>query len=430
VLKRDRSATLALCLVTALAAGLVVGIGTFAASTSELLADISPVSDAVIFGLTIGPAVGFAFGFALSGYGSAWPQWVFARQILAIRHATPQRLLAFLEDSHARGVLRQVGPVYQFRHIELQRRLASRITGNRSPTRLQQVAVSARWHEHQPETHLRPFEPLDDKHSRRRGYALRITATVIALAVAAATVTALDRGAITHTGAASRQSSTLVTVVTCPASSDENVGGPPVRGPAAKSAPVPPDLGSMLAYYTDLARFIPTILGPRGWTCSAGVGADGSWSINIYPRGESADGPIGIQASGPSCIGCIYSTVCPLIPHAAAELSFAEQCSADRPPRQIVSWIVGSPNFSLSGIDVVSIVDPPGVKGYVPHSGGRYSAKGMLLYYWGQPISYYGFPDAVGAYNALMISCTLPNADSRLCQAAFAVFRQQAWTYG
>jgi GTPase SAR1 family protein len=430
VLKRDRSATLALCLVTAFAAGLIVGIGTLVVSTSELLADISPVSDAVIFGLTIGPTVGFALMFALSGYGSAWPQWVFARQTLAIRRATPRRLLAFLEDSHARGVLRQVGPVYQFRHIELQHRLASRVTGSASPTWLQQVAVSARWQEHQAGAHLRPFEPLDDKRSQRRGYALRITAVITVLAVAAASATVLDRGAITRIGGAGQHSSTLVPVVTCPASGDFNLGSPPARGPATKSAPVPPDLGGMLAYYTDPARFIPTILGPRGWVCSAGVGVDGSWSIDIYPRGKSPTGPIGVQARGPSCIGCVFSLVCPLIPHATAELSYPGQCSGENPARQVVSWIVGSPNFSQSGIDVVSIVDPPGVKGYVASSGGLYFSRGMLFYYWGQPIYYYGFPETVGAYDALMISCTLPDADSQLCQAAFAVFRQQVWTNG
>jgi hypothetical protein len=32
----------------------------------------------------------------------------------------------FLADAHRRGVLRQAGAVYQFRHIELQHRLATR----------------------------------------------------------------------------------------------------------------------------------------------------------------------------------------------------------------------------------------------------------------------------------------------------------------
>ncbi len=227
VLKRDRTATVVLCLVTMLASGLIAGVATFAASASELVPDISPVVDAIVFGLAIGPAVGFAFVFALSGLGSAWPRWVFAREVLAIRRATPQRLLAFLEDAHARGVLRQVGPVYQFRHIELQHRLASRATRSTSPNWLQQVAVSARWNELQTGSQLRPFKPFDHEQSRRRKYVLRIAAIAIGLAVAVATGSALDHVAITHTADEAGQSLALVPVVTCPASSDAVLGEPP-----------------------------------------------------------------------------------------------------------------------------------------------------------------------------------------------------------
>ena len=38
----------------------------------------------------------------------------------------PWQLMSFLADAHRRGVLRQAGAVYQFRHIELQHRLANR----------------------------------------------------------------------------------------------------------------------------------------------------------------------------------------------------------------------------------------------------------------------------------------------------------------
>jgi hypothetical protein len=34
--------------------------------------------------------------------------------------------MAFLADAHQRGVLRQAGAAYQLRHLELQRRLATR----------------------------------------------------------------------------------------------------------------------------------------------------------------------------------------------------------------------------------------------------------------------------------------------------------------
>jgi len=43
-----------------------------------------------------------------------------------LRRGMPWSLMGFLADAHQRGVLRQAGAVYQFRHIELQHHLASR----------------------------------------------------------------------------------------------------------------------------------------------------------------------------------------------------------------------------------------------------------------------------------------------------------------
>lgn len=57
---------------------------------------------------------------------AAWPQWLMARGSLAGHGQLPRRLLAFLADACQRGVLQQSGPVYEFRHAELQQRLASR----------------------------------------------------------------------------------------------------------------------------------------------------------------------------------------------------------------------------------------------------------------------------------------------------------------
>jgi hypothetical protein len=55
-----------------------------------------------------------------------WPSYEIARIWLALHHRLPWRLMSFLTDAHRRGVLRQVGAAYQFRHIELQHRLARR----------------------------------------------------------------------------------------------------------------------------------------------------------------------------------------------------------------------------------------------------------------------------------------------------------------
>jgi hypothetical protein len=80
-------------------------------------------------GLAVGPAAGlasaFVYGTAIALAG-AWGRWCVARGWLACRGQLPPRLMAFLLDAHDRGVLRQVGAVWQFRHANLQRHLASR----------------------------------------------------------------------------------------------------------------------------------------------------------------------------------------------------------------------------------------------------------------------------------------------------------------
>jgi NACHT domain-containing protein len=55
---------------------------------------------------------------------SPWLRFQVARSWLAARGRIPWRLMGFLEEAHARGVLRQAGAVYQFRHARLQERLA------------------------------------------------------------------------------------------------------------------------------------------------------------------------------------------------------------------------------------------------------------------------------------------------------------------
>lgn len=73
----------------------------------------------------IASAIGFGLVAALSGYGdSAWGFFLLSRSWLALTGRLPFRLMAFLEDAYQRGVLRQYGPVYQFRHQHLQESLA------------------------------------------------------------------------------------------------------------------------------------------------------------------------------------------------------------------------------------------------------------------------------------------------------------------
>jgi hypothetical protein len=75
--------------------------------------------------LRVGLAFGLMGGLA-GGLGEPkWASYMLARTQLAMRHRLPWSLMDFLADAHQRGVLRQAGAVYQFRHIDLQRRLAA-----------------------------------------------------------------------------------------------------------------------------------------------------------------------------------------------------------------------------------------------------------------------------------------------------------------
>lgn len=78
-------------------------------------------------------AVGLAFGLAagllgltrLTGGNRAWLYTVIAARWLALTGRLPWRLMGFLDDAYRLGLLRTVGPAYQFRHAELQEHLTA-----------------------------------------------------------------------------------------------------------------------------------------------------------------------------------------------------------------------------------------------------------------------------------------------------------------
>jgi hypothetical protein len=78
----------------------------------------------LVAGLTYGLLVGLIGGLARLVV-SAWGGWLlFARLWLPLAGRLPWRPKRFLEDAHHRGVLRQAGAVYQFRHAQLRDHLA------------------------------------------------------------------------------------------------------------------------------------------------------------------------------------------------------------------------------------------------------------------------------------------------------------------
>ncbi|WP_406529733.1 helix-turn-helix domain-containing protein [Streptomyces sp. I8-5] len=94
---------------------------------------ITDLLDGILGTLVWGVAGGLVIG-AIGGLGgtcayalsfTAWGRWlVLSRIWLPLTGRLPWDTVAFLDDAYRRGVLRQTGAVYQFRHIRLQHHLA------------------------------------------------------------------------------------------------------------------------------------------------------------------------------------------------------------------------------------------------------------------------------------------------------------------
>ncbi|GAA4889196.1 NACHT domain-containing protein [Streptomonospora salina] len=95
-----------------------LGIGLIVATAVEpVLAAAVGAASAYLFWLR------FTFVY---GRHHAWPAYLVASRYLAWKGLLPRRLMPFLDDAHRLGLLRAVGPTYQFRHAELQDHLAGR----------------------------------------------------------------------------------------------------------------------------------------------------------------------------------------------------------------------------------------------------------------------------------------------------------------
>ncbi|WCD96392.1 NACHT domain-containing protein [Streptomyces sp. HUAS 31] len=80
-------------------------------------------ADEVVLMLCISGFVGMFNGLRVGLKTTAWVPFISVRFYFALRGHVPHNLMAFLSDAHKRGILRQVGTAYQFRHIDLQRHL-------------------------------------------------------------------------------------------------------------------------------------------------------------------------------------------------------------------------------------------------------------------------------------------------------------------
>jgi transcriptional regulator with XRE-family HTH domain len=117
----------ALLLAPLLAFAIAIG-GRLIADLLNLLNLIRPLititwpwTDALVSGMVGGIAGALSYAFAFT----AWGQWVVLSRIcLPLTGRLPWAMTAFLNEAYERGVLRQAGAVYQFRHARLQNHLS------------------------------------------------------------------------------------------------------------------------------------------------------------------------------------------------------------------------------------------------------------------------------------------------------------------
>lgn len=115
--------------ITALSAGLAAGAAGFLGGGMTSIFEVhakANVGHIIGDGLGIGIASGLVVGLTFGVYHAASPEFRVITAFMAMRGKAPWRFKHFLDEAYRLTVLRQSGAAYQFRHIELQRRLASR----------------------------------------------------------------------------------------------------------------------------------------------------------------------------------------------------------------------------------------------------------------------------------------------------------------
>lgn len=165
-------------------------------------------------------------------------------------------------------------------------------------------------------------------------------------------------------------------------------------------------LGLTLTAYRDSAG--TTLVAPNGYRCKAGIGTDGSETIEAYPKSLPVSpsnglppnlhtGPGVSLQSTPACQGCIASTICSLLPNAKVVREYRNEGALQCRPKPVREQV------GRFGQNAVVFTDPPGVSGQGNPSGGSYPAYGVLAY-----STYTGSTE---------VTCTLPRPEAEICPA-------------
>ncbi|MDH2427001.1 NACHT domain-containing protein [Sphaerisporangium sp. TRM90804] len=124
-------------------AGLGVVTGGLCALVIGLFLELAlQVDGAARLGVLLGASFGVIIGAGTLLTGP-WFPYMLAHTVLAARGRLPWRLMTFLDDLYELGVLRRIGPVYQFRHQRIQEFLRGDVNGSGGAGRAAAPAASA-----------------------------------------------------------------------------------------------------------------------------------------------------------------------------------------------------------------------------------------------------------------------------------------------
>jgi hypothetical protein len=209
--------------------------------------------------------------------------------------------------------------------------------------------------------------------------------------------TAVDDGAV----------ATSIPVVSCPTSFAVTTATVPL--PSSAIVDVPPTLAKTMVVYSD-THSILMLLAPKGWTCKASFGADGSGDMTILPAEETLPSgklapPSSAQAitageTGGSPVQAAFQA-CAFFPAAAQALEADLEQSCSSPASESLDQISAS---------AVAFEDPAGIVGTGSPSGGENPANGVITY---------SADKGPGSYTS---TCTLPQDEHDRCTASLNYF--------
>jgi hypothetical protein len=184
----------------------------------------------------------------------------------------------------------------------------------------------------------------------------------------------------------------------------------PIAAPRELSA----DMHVRLAMYSDVTGLL-VVVAPRGWSCVADLGADGSGGLTVYPPdGPKPDGYGAVPSSARAitartdsgCQGCTATRVCTLVPESA----LVQAVAVDRDPA--CTSLPARETVVRLGTNVVAFEDPAGYPGHGAPSGGPYPANGVVVLQ--QPVT--------DVFTDWIATCTLSVDQHDMCTAVLHEF--------